>query len=182
MNDNDTKNCIKKGYYWTSEFNKPSKIVRNLYISEGHVWEFASLRRMKYAHATKAAAKLAIDARKSDPEPPVWEERKKGEKALPTDSWTYNDSVGQQDPMTDIPQVVTKRNTDDAVTHPRHYTSHPSGIECIQVTEHMNFCRGNAMKYIWRAGEKGDEIEDLKKARWYIDHEIARLAKAKEQK
>lgn len=63
----------------------------------------------------------------------------------------------------------------DNVNHPKHYTSHPSGVECIQVTEHMNFCRGNAMKYIWRAGEKGNEIEDLKKARWYLDREIKRL-------
>lgn len=67
--------------------------------------------------------------------------------------------------------------TDDPVNHPAHYTTHPSGVECIQITEHMNFCRGNAVKYIWRAGDKGDEIEDLKKARWYLDREIARLEK-----
>lgn len=63
----------------------------------------------------------------------------------------------------------------DPVSHPSHYTSHPSGIECIQITEHMNFCRGNAIKYIWRAGEKGNEIEDLEKARWYLDREVQRL-------
>lgn len=65
----------------------------------------------------------------------------------------------------------------DPVNRPSHYTGHPSGVECIQITEHMNFCRGNAIKYIWRAGEKGCEVEDLKKARWYIDREIARLEK-----
>lgn len=65
------------------------------------------------------------------------------------------------------------------VDHPKHYTSHPSGIECIEVVEHMNFCRGNAIKYIWRAGDKGNEIEDLEKARWYIDREIRRLREAK---
>jgi hypothetical protein len=64
----------------------------------------------------------------------------------------------------------------DSVNHPSHYTGHPSGVECIKITEHMNFCRGNAMKYLWRAGEKSDELEDLKKARWYIDREIARLS------
>lgn len=58
------------------------------------------------------------------------------------------------------------------VNHPKHYTSHPSGVECIQVTEHMDFCLGNAMKYIWRAGLKNDAIEDLEKARWYLDREI----------
>jgi hypothetical protein len=71
----------------------------------------------------------------------------------------------------------------DPVTRPKHYTTHPSGVECITVTEHMNFCLGNAVKYIWRAGEKGDIIEDLKKARWYLDREIARLLQPKpEQK
>lgn len=62
----------------------------------------------------------------------------------------------------------------DPVNHPAHYGSHPSGVECIQITEHMNFCLGNAIKYLWRADEKGNAIEDLKKARWYIDREIAR--------
>ncbi|MBM4494771.1 DUF3310 domain-containing protein [Rhodococcus hoagii] len=64
----------------------------------------------------------------------------------------------------------------DAVNHPGHYTSHPSGVECIQITEHMSFCLGNAVKYIWRADLKGNEIEDLRKARWYVDREIARSA------
>lgn len=62
----------------------------------------------------------------------------------------------------------------DAVNHPRHYTAHPSGVECIQITEHMGFCLGNAVKYIWRADEKGRAVEDLRKARWYLDREIAR--------
>jgi hypothetical protein len=65
----------------------------------------------------------------------------------------------------------------DSVNHPKHYTSHPSGIEVIQITEHENFCRGNAIKYILRAGLKGNEIEDLKKAVWYLNREIERLAK-----
>ena len=65
----------------------------------------------------------------------------------------------------------------DAINHPPHYTSHPSGVECIQVTEHMTFCLGNAIKYIWRAGHKGDKIEDLRKARFYIEREIARVEK-----
>jgi hypothetical protein len=60
----------------------------------------------------------------------------------------------------------------DPVNHPKHYTAHPSGIECIQVTEHMGFCLGNAVKYIWRADLKDDAVEDLRKARWYLDREI----------
>jgi hypothetical protein len=63
--------------------------------------------------------------------------------------------------------------------NPSHYQSHPSGIECIQVTEHMGFNLGNAIKYIWRAGFKGNTIEDLQKAKWYLEREIARLENAK---
>lgn len=60
--------------------------------------------------------------------------------------------------------------------NPDHYRQHPAGIECIEITEHMNFCLGNAIKYIWRAGKKGDAIEDLRKAAFYIDREIKRLS------
>lgn len=62
----------------------------------------------------------------------------------------------------------------DPVSHPKHYTGHPSGIECIQITENMNFCLGNAVKYIWRADLKNDAIEDLRKAVWYLEREIKR--------
>lgn len=64
--------------------------------------------------------------------------------------------------------------SNDAVEHPTHYTSHPSGVECITVTEHMGFNLGNALKYIWRADLKNDAIEDLRKAEWYIRREIDR--------
>lgn len=60
----------------------------------------------------------------------------------------------------------------DPVNHPKHYTSHPSGVECIQITEHMGFNLGNALKYIWRADLKGASIEDLRKAVWYVNREI----------
>ena len=62
----------------------------------------------------------------------------------------------------------------DAINHPPHYTQHPSGIECIQITELLNFNLGNAVKYAWRAGLKGDAGEDLQKALWYLDREISR--------
>lgn len=65
-------------------------------------------------------------------------------------------------------------STHDAVDHPRHYTSHPSGVECIDITEHMGFNLGNAVKYIWRADLKNDAIEDLRKAAWYVNREIER--------
>lgn len=63
---------------------------------------------------------------------------------------------------------------EDNVNHPKHYTQHPSGIECIQITEHMSFNLGNAVKYVWRADLKGNKEEDLKKAIWYINREIQR--------
>jgi len=60
----------------------------------------------------------------------------------------------------------------DPVNHPKHYTRHPSGVECIQITEHMGFNLGNAIKYIWRADLKDNAIEDLEKAQWYLNREL----------
>ena len=65
----------------------------------------------------------------------------------------------------------------DNVDHPKHYNSHPSGVECIDIVEHMTFNLGNAVKYIWRADHKAG-IEDLRKAAWYIEREIRRLQKS----
>lgn len=76
--------------------------------------------------------------------------------------------------MKTYPSNQTKPVADDPVNQPPHYKAHASGIECIVVTEHMNFCLGNAMKYIWRADLKGDAVEDLKKAVWYLNREIQR--------
>lgn len=66
----------------------------------------------------------------------------------------------------------------DPVNNPQHYTSHPSGVECIQITEHMGFNLGNAVKYIWRADLKTNAREDLEKARWYIDRELQKRSAA----
>ena len=65
----------------------------------------------------------------------------------------------------------------DPVNHPKHYTSDPSGVECIEITRHRNFSIGNALKYLWRAGLKdgNSDIQDLQKAIWYIQDEIKRL-------
>lgn len=70
-----------------------------------------------------------------------------------------------------------KETNQDEVNHPSHYTSDPSGIECIQITRHRNFNIGNAIKYLWRAGLKdgNSDIQDLQKAVWYIQDEIERL-------
>lgn len=83
----------------------------------------------------------------------------------------------------------------DMVNHPPHYTSDPSGVECITITRHRSFNVGNAIKYLWRAGLKLEQpmpveglpdhlvrkvsiaktVEDLRKAIFYITDEIARL-------
>ena len=69
----------------------------------------------------------------------------------------------------------------DPVNKPRHYRSHPSGIECIEITQHMGFNLGNALKYIWRCDLKQDAVEDLRKAQWYIGQEIAKRIKIHKQ-
>ncbi len=75
---------------------------------------------------------------------------------------------------------------EEAVNHPKHYQD-PSGIECIDIVRHRNFDIGNAIKYLWRAGLKQDadktpvekQIEDLRKAIWYIQDEINTLESKK---
>lgn len=76
------------------------------------------------------------------------------------------------------------------VEHPKHYNQHPSGIECIEVARHYDFNIGNAIKYLWRSGLKKEEgmtdkdkqIEDLRKAIWYIQDEITMLEDGKGEK
>lgn len=114
--------------------------------------------------------------------------------ALPQEAKTIEELEAEADRGLSKPEDVQKlkeaniQQEGDSVNHPSHYTSHPSGIECIQVTEHYDFCIGNAIKYLWRAGLKSEEgmsdkekeIEDLKKAVWYIQREIQRLEKETE--
>lgn len=98
---------------------------------------------------------------------------------------------------------MNEKQQHDPVNHPLHYTSDPSGVECIEITRHRNFNIGNAIKYLWRAGLKledvsvadelrdslskeptgllvrkvsrAKQIEDLQKAIFYINDEIGRL-------
>lgn len=97
----------------------------------------------------------------------------------------YKCYEAQKEPME---VIIDKRNEytsikEDKVNSPKHYTSHPSGIECIEITKHYDFCIGNAIKYLWRAGlkreegysDKNKEVEDLRKAIWYINEKIKTL-------
>jgi hypothetical protein len=82
-----------------------------------------------------------------------------------------------------IAYLIKMNNMEDNVNHPKWYTQHPSGIECIEITRHYCFSIGNAIKYLWRAGLKKEmgledvekEIEDLNKAIWYIKDRIKQL-------
>ncbi len=80
------------------------------------------------------------------------------------------------DDDSDLVELVSERMDNDSgdyveldmVNHPPHYKDE-SGIECIEVTKHMQFCGGNCFKYLYRAGKKGATIEDLKKSAWYAE-------------
>lgn len=59
----------------------------------------------------------------------------------------------------------------EKVNHPVHYNRHPSGVEAIEIIEHMNFCLGNAFKYLFRYRLKGGH-EDINKAIWYLERQL----------
>lgn len=96
--------------------------------------------------------------------------------------FTMEDFVIDFDDTADWSAIIATRAV-DMVNHPPHYTSDPSGVECIQITRHRNFNIGNAIKYLWRNGLKDDpslggrqkQIEDLRKSIFYIEDEIKRL-------
>jgi len=91
------------------------------------------------------------------------------------EKWSITDDAEWGGELVDPEKVIESDNID----HPSHYTSY-KGIEVIQLTEQLNFNRGNAVKYIARAGLKNPdtELEDLKKAAWYVNREIARIENA----
>lgn len=57
----------------------------------------------------------------------------------------------------------------DPVAKPKHYNVHPSGVEAIEICERLDFNVGNAVKYLFRLGLKNDELEDARKAHWYVE-------------
>lgn len=81
-------------------------------------------------------------------------------------------------------KIAPEVSQNDPVNHPEHYTNHPSGIECIEITKHYDFSIGNAIKYLWRSGLKQEiglssrqkEKQDLEKAIWYINQKIKDLS------
>ena len=91
-----------------------------------------------------------------------------------TEAMTASVSAVVETSLPKTPITKKAKPKADMVNHPPHYTSHPSGVECIQITEHMGFNLGNALKYIWRADLKGNAVEDLEKAIFYINRELVK--------
>jgi len=87
------------------------------------------------------------------------------------------DAEEARDAVLNIAEQLTKH---DPVNHPKHYTSHPSGVECIEITRHMGYNLGNVFKYVWRADLKGKDIQDLEKAVFYLQDEIELRKKNKQ--
>ena len=81
------------------------------------------------------------------------------------------------DPGEMCPHDYKPKSVTEEIDHPPHYTAHPSGVECIQIIEHMTYNVGSVFKYLWRAGLKDGNpaLKDLRKARWFINREITRL-------
>jgi hypothetical protein len=75
--------------------------------------------------------------------------------------------------------IEQMKHNPDAINHPEHYGGSDSTYEAIKVIDawKLDFCLGNVVKYISRSGKKGSKLEDLKKAQWYLNHEIERLEK-----
>lgn len=126
----------------------------------------------KYGHVPNAVG-FCLECRKDVPE--------KTEREMPPVAPAYAARLACPPVKAPILEPHTVNNLQpganvpiDAVNHPPHYTAHPSGVECIQITEHMGFNLGNAVKYIWRADRKGNREQDLRKAIWYLEREIAR--------
>lgn len=71
----------------------------------------------------------------------------------------------------------------EAVNHPQHYGVEDNLYEAIKVIEawKLDFCLGNTVKYISRAGKKDNIVQDLKKAKWYLERKINQLEEASER-
>lgn len=128
---------------------------------------------MKMPHLTVSEIRTMLDGKPSEAHTTGQEETMK----TMNDRWDGMESYSslekpKVDPA-DYPALILGAGVEDVVNRPDHYTSHPSGVECIQITEHMGFNTGNALKYIWRADLKGKPVQDLEKAMWYIKREIA---------
>ena len=104
----------------------------------------------------------------------VWED---GEE--PNFWYSFEDKIGVLNYVNTYGKLVWKRdvsdvvnNTTDNVHHPKHYISDDCGVEAIEVTSLLPACISNAVKYVWRCGKKDEDLQELKKALWYINYSI----------
>lgn len=96
-----------------------------------------------------------------------------GEDRVPDSPAPFNiKDSGEETPEPQVEEI-------EMVNHPLHYNQHPSGVECIEIVKHYDFCIGNCIKYLWRAGLKGGNpaLQDLKKAAWYLNEKIKMIEK-----
>lgn len=82
------------------------------------------------------------------------------------------ENYGEAEEGKSMPNETSSDQKPDYVNHPPHYATHPSGVECVDIAEHLSFNLGNALKYLWRAKGKGREEEDLQKCLWYLEREV----------
>lgn len=94
--------------------------------------------------------------------------RNDGANAQHLAEWVESIANGTLDTAAAAPQRDHIVGTNNMVDHPPHYTGHPSGIECIEVAQHLPFCLGNAFKYLFRRDGKDEIRENLQKALWYV--------------
>ena len=82
---------------------------------------------------------------------------------------TYGKLIWKRDVNSTMNTLI---NTIDAIHHPKHYTSDDCGVEAIEITSLLPACISNAVKYVWRCGKKDEDLQELKKALWYINYSI----------
>jgi len=89
--------------------------------------------------------------------------------------WYMSKNKKQKNKEEKMKNMYDATGNQDDISNPSHYTQQVPNIECIEVTQHFNFNRGNIIKYAWRCGDKGDAVEDMKKVIQYAQFEIDRL-------
>ena len=86
---------------------------------------------------------------------------------------TYGKLVWKRDVSDVVNSTMdTVKSVADAIHHPKHYISDDCGVEAIEITSLLPACISNAVKYVWRCGKKDEDLQELKKALWYINYSI----------
>ena len=172
--------CLKCG------FNKRTQVVDDDLITNGTPLcdDCKKWVRDNLIEPALIASPLGPEG-KSDPNGPVfrWNDNQHllCESCKSQSSFKWISGQGYECDKCGATQVLKVKDIfpDENVNHPKHYNSHPSGVECIDIIRHMPHNVGAAIKYCWRARLKDGSptIEDYKKAIWYLEDEIKRISK-----